>query len=288
MQALEFRQNYWDDREARNAFKAFILDIHGLNFSAWEEAGFWDERYTPFSYFLDGRVVSSVCMYLLDAVVNGRETQLVQISGVGTDPASRRRGLNRQLTQKGLQWAADKCSGHFLFADEDAVPFYLRCGFTPLRESHEIIMTPHCTPLSGLKQLDPNRADDRERMYEFGRRRTSVSNTFAVLNAKLLMFHCLYTLRDCIYEIPAFNCMILFKHRGPVLEIFDVVAEDVPSLEKLLPFIAANETQEICCHFHTDKIWNGTVEKRELHGNHAFTLGAFPVENPVFPFTARA
>ncbi len=288
MEALEFRQEYWDDREARNAFKAFILDIHGLDFSAWEHAGFWDERYTPFSYFLDGRVVSSVCMYLLDAVVNGRETQLVQISGVGTDPAWRRRGLNRQLTQKGLQWASDKCSGYFLFADEDAVPFYLQCGFTPLREFREFIIAPRCAHRSGLKHLDPNRTEDRERIFGFGRSRTAVSDKLGVLNARLLMFHCLYILPDCVFEIPELNCLVLFKHRGPVLELFDVVAKDVPSMQSLLPYIGREETQQICCHFHSDKIWNGAVEKRELHGNHAFTLAAFPADNPVFPFTARA
>jgi GNAT superfamily N-acetyltransferase len=130
---MELRTAYWDDRESREAFQRFILDIHNLDFNAWEEAGYWDDAYRPFSWFQDGEVISSVCIYSLPAVIDGRTTKLAQISGVGTLPEYRRCGLNRELTAAGLQWAGTSHEGVFLFSDEDAVPYYEHCGFKPSR-----------------------------------------------------------------------------------------------------------------------------------------------------------
>ena len=60
---LVLRSHYWDDRRAKDAFKAFLLDIHNLDLTLWDEAGFWDDHYTAFSLFDGERVVSSVCLY---------------------------------------------------------------------------------------------------------------------------------------------------------------------------------------------------------------------------------
>ena len=131
---LQLRTAYWDDLAARGSFKSFIRDIHGLDFSAWESAGFWDDAYRPFSFFVGGEVVASVCLYLLDAVIEGRATKVAQISGVGTRPEWRRRGLNRQLTEMALEWGRSRFEGLFLFSDTDAIPFYESCGFEPQAE----------------------------------------------------------------------------------------------------------------------------------------------------------
>ena len=89
---LELRTHYWDDRNALAAFKTFILNIHGLDFSEWESRGYWDHAYTPFSFFDGDTIVASVCVYMLDAVLNGNNTRVAQISGVGTLPDWRRKG----------------------------------------------------------------------------------------------------------------------------------------------------------------------------------------------------
>ena len=93
MEDLEFREAYWDDRKARQAFKEFLVEIHGLDLSAWEQAGFWDEDYRPFTLFdAAGRVVSSVCVYSVEMLVHGESCRAAQISGVGTLPDRRRQG----------------------------------------------------------------------------------------------------------------------------------------------------------------------------------------------------
>ena len=69
------------------------------------------------------------------------------------------------------------------------------------------------------------------------------------------MFHVLYDLRDCIFEIP---------------------------------YLADVNDRVIEFHFGTDKLGLKNKETRLLAGNNPFVKGEFPIEMAVFPFTSRA
>jgi len=285
---LTLRTEYWDDPGALEAFKEFILKIHGLDFSEWESAGYWDDAYTPFSFFEGDTVVASVCIYLLDAVVQGETTRVAQISGVGTLPERRRKGLSRQLTDVGLEWARGRHDGVFLFADTDAIPYYLRCGFTPIDEYVEIVEVTPVLNCGGAVRLDPGRKQDLDRIYEYAKRRAPVSDKFSVLNEKLVMFHALHGLRDKVYEIPDLKCLVFHKRAEGCLSIFDIVGERVPTLTDIYPYIAHENDRYVETHFFADKLGLNETEIRLLPGNNPFVKAAFPVEKPVFPYTSRA
>jgi len=285
---LELRTEYWNDPEAHAAFKKFILEIHGLDFSEWDSAGYWDEAYTPFSFFQGDKVVASVCIYLLDAIIDGESTSVAQISGVGTAPQRRRQGLNRQLTEVGLDWARGRHDGVFLFSDTDAIPFYRKCGFTPIEEYVQVAQAEPVPNRGGAIKLDPGKKQDLDRIYEYAKRRAPVSDRFSVLNEKLVMFHVLHGLRDRTYEIPDLGCIVFYKRAQGCLSIFDVVGEKVPRLKELYPYISDETDEEIEFHFHPEKLDPGHCRSRPLRGNHPFVRDPFPVGKPVFPFTSRA
>ena len=100
---LAVKTRYWDDPKARGAFQEFVLEIHGLDFSRWESGGYWDHAYIPFSFFEGDTIVSSVCIYLLDAVIDGEATHLAQVSGVGTLPEWRHRADKLGLDERGTR-----------------------------------------------------------------------------------------------------------------------------------------------------------------------------------------
>lgn len=286
--SLSLRTEYWDDHVARGAFKEFLVTIHGLDLSKWESAGFWDYAYTPFSYFDAGQVVSSVCVYSLKVVIEGKPTRLAQVSGVGTLPAWRRQGLNRRLTEHALEWARDAHQAVFLFADTDAIPFYTACGFTPLDEFVEVAQATPVTRRSGAVKLDPADEAHRDRIYRYATRRTPVSDKLGVLSPKLFAFHCLYTLKDRVYEIPDLESLVCYERVDDCVKIFDIVAERMPTFQQLYPYIAHRGDREIEFHFNTDKLGLATLQSRRLDGNNPFIKGAFPNKDPVFPFTCRA
>jgi len=285
---LTMRTEYWDDPKALGAFKEFALKIHGLDFSEWESGGFWDDAYTPFSFFLGDTIVASVCIYLLDAIIYGKTTHVAQISGVGTLPEWRRKGLNRQLTDVGLDWAQGKHDGVFLFAETDAVPFYRNCGFSPIDEYVEVVDASPVPNCAGAVKLDPGKKHDLDKIYHYAKRRTPVSEKFSVLNEKLVMFHALYGLRNHVYEIPDLGCLVFSKRENGCLKLFDIVGERVPILKELYPYIADDDDRIIEIHFYTDKLGLDGTRTRPLTGNNPFTRGTFPIEKPVFPFTSRA
>lgn len=285
---LIFKTSYWDDRKSLDAFKEFQKQIHGLDFTAWEEAGYWDETYTPFSFFKGDSIVASACIYLLDAVIEGEESRLAQVSGVGTLPEWRRRGLNRRLTEIGLDRVRGSHDGIFLFADPEAIPFYRRCGFRPVGEFVETVDAPPVSKSGGAVKLNPGCGNDLERIYDCARKRTPVSDKFFILNEKLLMFHVLYGLGNHVYEIPDLDCLVFFKREGGCLRIIDIVSERIPRMKELHPYIADETDKTVEFYFYTDKLGISGTCTRRLQGNHPFVKGAFPVENPVFPFTSKA
>jgi hypothetical protein len=67
-----FRDGYWGDRELKAEFMSFMIPLLGLDLSVWNDRGFWDDRSRPFSFFDGDRLVSNVCVYLMDMVVLGR------------------------------------------------------------------------------------------------------------------------------------------------------------------------------------------------------------------------
>ncbi|NQV29740.1 MAG: GNAT family N-acetyltransferase [Candidatus Marinimicrobia bacterium] len=285
---LVLKTDYWKNRKAREAFKAFILDIHGLDFNAWDSYGFWDETYTPFSFFKGPQLISSVCIYLLDAIIDGKSTRLAQISGVGTHEKWRHQGLSRQLTDEGLKWAQGKHEGIFLFADDPAIPYYQKCGFQPIQEYLEYMKIPPTLGKPGCIPLDPGNPEDLALIYSYAQLRSPLSNIFSIMNAKLLMFHVLYTLKNHIYEIPDLDCLIFYSRKDDCLNIFDIVSERIPSFDQLLPYILRDTDRTVEFHFHTDKLGIEHIQCKVLPGNNPFIKDGFPVSRPVFPYTSRA
>jgi GNAT superfamily N-acetyltransferase len=285
---LRLQTAYWNDQSAREAFKRFILEIHGLDFSAWEAAGYWDESYRPFSLFEGESVVANVCLYLLDAIVHGSPTQLLQISGVGTRPEFRRQGLNRRLTQIGLDWARGRYTGLFLFANDEAVPFYERCGFEPLTEFIQTMDVEPVAKRPGIVPRDCARKEDRDRVFEFAQRRAPISNVLAIMNPKLFMFHALYGLRGHLYEIPEIGVLIAYRRTSRGLQILDLLGECIPRWEDLYPYLVQEDDRTVEFHFSPDRLGLTGTQSVPLEGNNCFVQGAFPVPCPVFPYTSRA
>ena len=286
-----FRRAYWDDPRARAAYQAFLIDIHRLDLGPWEKHGFWDERYVPYSLFDGDRVVASVCLYDMDMVLAGRRCRLGQLSGVGTRPELRRRGLNRWLTEQALRDTAGTHEGYFLFADDDAVPFYQRCGFVPVEEQIQTLTTSTLpAPRSGLRKLDPADEDDRALVYRLACERAPVSNVLGVLGPKLVMFHFLYILEGCTYYAADLDVVVAFRVNGGALTLFDVIGREVPPFAALHPYLATQPHREVAFHFVPDRMDVTPTGARPLHGanTHLDARLRLPAPGCVFPFVAHA
>ncbi len=288
---LRFRSRYWDDLPAREAFKRFLIDIHGLDLGLWERRGFWDlDDYLPFSLFDGDRVVAHLCVFSLDAVVGGERRRLGQFSGVGTAPERRRQGLNRRLTERALEELGATHDGFFLFSAPDAVPFYRRCGFEPVMQKATVVEVEGEGAVGGARRLDLDDEDDLDLLVRLARERTPVSHVLAAHSVNLLMFHVLYDFADRVWYLPDLDVAVLFGVADGCLTLVDVIGPAMPSFDELHPRLPAGPHRRVRFGFVPDRLGVEDAPTLALGDDHAHVWPGLnlPAGEPVFPHTVHA
>jgi ribosomal protein S18 acetylase RimI-like enzyme len=288
---LIYRDAYWDEPDSKSQFIRFLVDIHNLDLTLWDELGYWDENYTPFSYFDDDRrVVASVQVYSMDMMIKGKRCRAAQLSGVGTRPDCRRRGLNKELTEKAIAWARPNHDFFFLFADAEALEFYRKCGFRIVDEYKPCIAVEGGTKAPGIERLDMGDPEHRDRVYELACNRAPVSDYLGVFDEKLFMYWCLYWLKDCVFYIADLDALVLFKREDGVVTVYDIVGKQMPGFSDLYPYIRSDSDWRVEFEFMPDKLNLTDVQYSPFADNGTHLLGTFPLEFDTFffPLTAHA
>ena len=288
--SLELRSDYWHDAESKKAFMDYIQQIFHLDFRPWHDAGYWDECYVPFSYFEDGKIVSSMCFYSLTMTVNGSARKVAQISGVGTIPSKRNQGLNKELTEIALKRLAQGHDFVFLFASKAGIPYYKKTGFLPTHEHRVSIEAPLITGSPDWTKFSSTDTASLEKIFKLACDRVPVSDVLGIAHPKLLMYHVLYTLKDCIYYIQALDCIVFLTRKDGCVTIFDIVCRKNLPFRDIYPFIAAAGDRTIEFRFMTDKLDLSECKVDTYPDNSVFVRGNFPFQSGtfLFPLTAQA
>lgn len=233
--------------------------------------------------------MASLCIYTMHATVNGQPCKVAQVSGVGTRPEYRRRGLNRRLHEIALAKALAEHRFAFLHADDDAVPFYRNCGFRPVTANAVVAPLPAVEPDRAIERLDTTDAAVRDSLYQLACVRAPVSQVFSTANPKLLMYHLMYRLRDHAWRIPALDAVVLMKQDGPRTVVYDILARKLPRFGQLAPFLVAGGAHEVEFRFSVDALDVPAWTLRELANENVHVMGEFDLgPQPVLQFTSQA
>lgn len=292
MENLEYASNYWKDHEKKNAFMLFIKKIFGLDLNSWDHHGLWDNRlYQPHSFFDEsGAIISSLCIYTMEAVINGKRQNMFQLSGVGTLPEYRQRGFNRKLASLAFNDLGSDENNLFLFSSNEAIKYYQMMNFLKVQEYKEIMTTP-ITPFNPnkIKQLSIHDTQDIDKIKSYCLSRQPISSKFGVYNTSLLGFHVINSLKNHLYEIQDLNCIIAFKREGNRLQILDIIASNIPIFKDFYPYIGNENDNTIEFYFFTDKIKPGRTTLCSIEGNNPMIRsGINHWDNIVFPYTSKA
>jgi len=288
---LTFREDYWDDQQAKESLIRFLYDIHNLDLTLWDERGLWDRKYRPFSFFDGDRVVSNVCIYTMDMVVAGRECRVAQVSGVGTHPDYRRKGLSSELTRRAMEWAQPKHDFFYLFADEEAFSLYARFGFRNVIEHKTVLAVEGREAVPGAEKLNIDSPDHFQFIYRKAAEREAVSDTLGIKNKRLLMFWCLYFLRDEIHYINDLDIIVMFSRESGIVTVSDVVGSQIPPFADIYPYISDPADREVHFLFMVDKMNLIDARPVALDGSNGTHLcGDFPLGDSEFilPRTSQA
>lgn len=222
----------------RESFMSLARRIFDLDFKLWYEAGFWSDKYIPYSIVEDGAVVANASVNLMDFVHLGSQRRYIQIGTVMTDGEYRGRGFARRLLTEIIADWKDRCDGIYLFANSTVLDFYPKFGFVRVCE-HEYAFEVSETGPEGvslgkaadksgkweLEKLNMDSNEGRALLYRCYEKGNPFSQMWMKDNQGLLMFYCCSFLKDCVYYVPAAGLVVVAQQDGNEWIVYDIFGE---------------------------------------------------------------
>lgn len=229
--ALTLRKNIKEDAMLRTSFFSLAESVFGISFREWYAEGNWTDRYIPYAFAENGRVVSNVSVSLMDFSFQGIRKRYVQLGTVMTDPGYRGKELSRMLIEEVLREYRDRCDALYLFANESVLNFYPKFGF---RRAEECRFSVPVTPEKAKRRrLDLSKEADRRLFLSCYQRSNPYSGFFMLDNPGLLLFHCSY-LHDCVFYFDDWNVAAVTQQEGETLLCYDIYGREGVPLQRLL------------------------------------------------------
>lgn len=289
---IEYRTSYFDDPIAKASFERYAKRIFGLDFSRWKARGLWDNQYKPFSAFIDGECVASICVYPSEMRVDGVKKKGAQLLTVGTLPEYRSYGIQREIWRRVQAWIHLECDFTFLFTAESAAGFYERLG---LRRQPEYFETVRCPQLASqaelrFKKLNLELDSEYAIIERLAKEREMVSNRLGFFNPNLLLFMFLYLYQSWSYYLEDIDTVIVVEETEDRLRIHDIVANKMPKLSNIEIFLAQFKKEEIQFLFCTDRLGvDQPTKKKRVEDDLLFVSDDFKLDGEfVFPYSIRA
>ncbi|MFS0863339.1 GNAT family N-acetyltransferase [Fredinandcohnia sp. 179-A 10B2 NHS] len=266
MEDIVFIKEYRNNNQLRKSFNDLAFQTFGINFEKWYEAGYWTDKYIPFSFVSQNKVIANVSVNLIDLVINNQIIKGIQIGTVMTHPEYRNKGLSRKLMNMVMETYESTYDMMYLFANKTVLDFYPKFGFNILQETqYELEFIPLTKNVGALQKLNVESVIDRQFIYDFAKDRIPTSREFGAVNTKeLLQFYCLYAFPNDIYYLPEQDIIIIFQATKGCIHIFDIISKKEVNLQNILESITP-EQKKIFFHFTVDR--QNHVEKGIYHGD---------------------
>ena len=216
---------YRDDKILRDSFNELAGKVYGgLNFEGWYQNGFWKDNYDPYSAVIGNKVVSNISVNACDMNYDGRIVHLIQLGTVMTDPDHRGRGYSRALMERVLSDYEPHVDGIYLFANDSAVDFYPRFGFSERKEYQysrpvELAADKTAVPVSMAGK------SDWDRMVRILDESEQNSRMYMVSNSGLYMFYLSQFMRENTFYIPACDSYAVAESEDDTLILHAVIGK---------------------------------------------------------------
>jgi hypothetical protein len=142
-----------------------------------------------------------------------------------------------------------------------------------------------------LRPLSMNNAVDFALLTKFAEERIPVSSILSVINnVHQLLFYFILPFYDSFYYFEGADVVVIFKHEGHQLHIFDIISTTSLDIEAILNSIIAPETEVI--HFYFTPDYALDHKKAEVIPQSEDTLFVRPLlkelpEHFMFPITSH-
>lgn len=259
--------NNSNDKSYQSKLNNLLKEIF-LDFQFWYDLDLWDENYESYSIIENGELISNICVFKTKLLFNQKQCNALSIGAVATKNEHRGRGLSRVL----MEHIIKKYDGvpMYLSANDEVVDFYPKFGFKQISEKLPVCYLEINNDYEPVK-LQYN--DPKVLNYIYNR--INYSNKLDCLNTKSINIFHLYWgyLKDCIYEIPELETMVVAEQNESTLKIIGVFSLRNICFSDLAEYLPFNKVTRIefgfmpywtdikydMCEYDTDPIFTRNI-----------------------------
>ncbi|MFT8352871.1 GNAT family N-acetyltransferase [Clostridium saccharoperbutylacetonicum] len=260
------------DYKYRESFNALSEKTFGFNFEKWYQGGYWKKQYIPYSLMDGDDVVSNVSVNIMDVEVFGKIKRYIQLGTVMTDVNYRKQGLLRAIMDRVILDWKDKGDLLYLFANNSALNFYQRFGFSKIEQYQCTKSISKKDKLGAAKKLNMSDEGDRTLVYNKANIIAPFSEIYMCGNAELIMFYCTMFMSDNVYYIKDYDAVVIVNFVEDTIEIFDVFCEKGVSVDSLLDYLINEDIKKVKLYF-TPKDTSSYMEMPLVGEDTLFVLG---------------
>ncbi|MBS4209376.1 GNAT family N-acetyltransferase [Bacillus sp. FJAT-50079] len=253
MRNLKIISDYLHNEELRKSFNQLSQDIFKLNMEPWYQAGFFKNRYIPFSYLYEGKIIANASISFIDVIINHELKKAIQIGTVMTDKKFRKQGLAKRLMNQIIDEYEEKVDFIYLFANDSVLSFYPRFGFKKVLEQHYTMDASHIFGQEAMiRKLDPEDRQDQTIMIRLMENRKPISKTLGIVNdqwplsVSLLDRYCDFLDR---YYLVEDDMIVLADRNDGILDIYDVISQNDIHLDDIIEKMLSPQDRRVEFHF---------------------------------------
>jgi len=245
-----FLIGYQREVKYRAAFDILAKKVFGISFEEWYQAGYWNEKYIPYTLFDGNKAVGNVSVNIMDFNTLGKPQRYIQIGTVLTDENYRNKKLSRFLMEKVLEEWNDKSDFVYLYANPTALEMYPKFGFTRVKEYEYFrAINKNIEQHENFEKLNMDMQSNRAMLYDYAKNSSVFSKLSMRENADLVMFYCISFFKENVYYIKALDAIAVAKFNNNQLYLLDVFCKVEVELDTIINSLINSRIDEVVLGF---------------------------------------
>lgn len=260
-----FLTRYQNQKQYRDAFNNLAESVFSISFEEWFQAGYWNEKYIPYTLFDVDKAVANISVNIMDFIVFGEQKRFIQIGTVMTDANYRHKGLSRFLMESVLGEWGNKCDLIYLYANPSVLEMYPKFGFKPVKEYSYFKSVKNNFEHTNVEKLNMNLQSNKDKLYNFVKDSATFGKVTMKDNSDLVMFYCTSFLKESVYCIRSLDVIAVATHDDHKLKIWDIFGKKKVELDQIIRSLMKSQTDEVLLGFTPND--NSSYNMREVEGN---------------------
>lgn len=244
-----FVKDFKHDHNLRRSYNQLTEATFGFSFEPWYRQGLWGDHYIPYSLIDNDRVIANVAVNHIEFDIEKERKVGLQLGTVMTDEKYRHQGLNRFIMNKVMNEWKDHVDFIYLFANDTVLDFYPKFNFEVVKEYQQRIKISAPNATTPWKKL--NMDDQKDVMFL-----TKTINVTAPIskiairnNASLILFYCLYFMKNNVFFIEELNTIVIAEFDGDTLHLNDVFSTTPIGINDIIQTVPDKHIRQVVLGF---------------------------------------